>query len=234
MTWDATTPANSESEKLGDNRIREVKSDIQTGLQTECVFPGPDPVNNPVCRAKILKGATADRPSAVAAYEGRWYYNTDTKTIQRIDSSPAWASITAAQNMIPSGSVMIFYQASPPAGWAQITDAGTMDRALRVSSGTGGGTGGSDGISAAPSHIHGTPQFTSGGIKGITGTTNLPHTHSYTYSTVSLVTAAPVALAYLTTTPSVTGSADPAHAHYIVFGSYSGFGYIDVCVASKT
>tara|TARA_R100001224_G_scaffold110541_1_gene89305 strand:- start:74 stop:622 length:549 start_codon:yes stop_codon:yes gene_type:complete len=42
---------------------------------------------------------------------------------------------------IPSGSAMLFMQASAPVGWQQVTTHN--DKALRVVSGTGGGTGGS-------------------------------------------------------------------------------------------
>ena len=48
---------------------------------------------------------------------------------------------------IPSGSVMTFYQASPPSGWTQVTNLN--DFALRIVSGTGGTTGGSVAFSSA-------------------------------------------------------------------------------------
>jgi hypothetical protein len=47
---------------------------------------------------------------------------------------------TAAQTVIPSGSVLLFYQAAAPTGWTQVTTVN--DRALRVVSGSGGVTGG--------------------------------------------------------------------------------------------
>ena len=33
MTWDTTTPTGSESINNGDNRIRELKTDLQTALR---------------------------------------------------------------------------------------------------------------------------------------------------------------------------------------------------------
>ena len=42
----------------------------------------------------------------------------------------------------PSGTVMLFYQASAPTGWTKVTTQN--NKALRVVSGTGGGTGGSN------------------------------------------------------------------------------------------
>jgi len=47
----------------------------------------------------------------------------------------------ASFSSIPSGSRMLFYQASAPSGWSQITSVN--DRVIRVVSTSGGGTGGS-------------------------------------------------------------------------------------------
>tara|TARA_R100000005_G_scaffold96612_1_gene85137 strand:+ start:6198 stop:6746 length:549 start_codon:yes stop_codon:yes gene_type:complete len=48
---------------------------------------------------------------------------------------------------VPSGSAMLFMQASAPVGWQQVTTHN--DKALRVVSGTGNGTGGSVGFTTA-------------------------------------------------------------------------------------
>lgn len=48
--------------------------------------------------------------------------------------------IANAPVTIPAGSVMLFYQAAAPTGWTQVTTQN--NKALRVVSGTGGGTGG--------------------------------------------------------------------------------------------
>jgi len=45
---------------------------------------------------------------------------------------------------IPSGSTALFYQSSAPSGWTQNTAASINTTAMRVVTGTGGGTGGSD------------------------------------------------------------------------------------------
>jgi len=60
-------------------------------------------------------------------------------------------------NPFPSGTKMVFYQASAPTGWTQ--DTTNNDKALRVVSGSGGGTGGTHGLSSPPStaHTHSTP-----------------------------------------------------------------------------
>jgi len=50
-------------------------------------------------------------------------------------------SAALASGVIPSGTVMLFYQAAAPTGWTKLTTQN--DKVLRVVSGTGGGTGGS-------------------------------------------------------------------------------------------
>ena len=60
-----------------------------------------------------------------------------------------------------SGTTLLFYQASAPTGWTQVTSHN--DKALRVVSGTGGGSGGSTAFTSVfasrgvplPDHNHG-------------------------------------------------------------------------------
>jgi hypothetical protein len=54
----------------------------------------------------------------------------------------------------PSGTKMSFFQASAPTGWSQVTTATLSDAALRVVTGSGGGTGGSTTFSTAFTHSH--------------------------------------------------------------------------------
>lgn len=140
MTWDTSTPANSDFISQGDDKIRELKVDIQTSLRgnaasgTEAIFPGSDTAN-PVFRYRGLKGNTGARPSF-----GQYglYINTTLNTIQR-DSGSAWEDVAT---LIPSGTKMLFYQAAAPTGWTAVA---VNDKFLRVvtSGGTGGSTGGS-------------------------------------------------------------------------------------------
>ena len=77
------------------------------------------------------------------------------------DSATSFASQQSikayADAVIPSTSVMVFYQAAAPTGWTQV--ATQNDKALRVVSGTGGGTGGTHALSSPPSasHFHSGP-----------------------------------------------------------------------------
>ena len=48
---------------------------------------------------------------------------------------------------VPSGATMLFYQSSAPTGWTQVTSQN--NKALRVVSGSGGGTGGSNSFTSA-------------------------------------------------------------------------------------
>ena len=60
----------------------------------------------------------------------------------------ALADVPAVITEIPSGTVMVFFQVSAPTGWTQVVTQN--DKALRVVSGSGGGTGGTHGLSSPP------------------------------------------------------------------------------------
>lgn len=173
MTWSTSTPAGSDSLANGDNIIRELKTDIQTALRgddtegVEAVFPGSDTAN-PVYRYRGLKGTTAARPTA-----GQYglYVNTTLNTIQR-DSGSAWEDVAT---LIPSGTKMVFYQASAPVGWTAIA---VNDKFLRVvtAGGTGGSTGGTIAASTSLAHSH---VISSSG----THTHSTPaHSHNFEYT----------------------------------------------------
>ena len=80
--------------------------------------------------------------------------------------------------VIPSGSVMLFYQSAAPTGWTQVT---TMnDYAMRIVSGTGGTTGGTTAFSTV--FANQTPTITTSGLSaGATtlSTAQMP-SHSHT------------------------------------------------------
>jgi hypothetical protein len=80
--------------------------------------------------------------------ETYWYIDPD-NTIMAME-----ADINALQtNLVaPVGTKMVFYQVSAPSGWTQ--DITQNDKALRVVSGAGGGTGGTIAVSTGFSHNH--------------------------------------------------------------------------------
>ena len=87
-------------------------------------------------------------------------------------------------NLVPSGTVMVFFQASAPTNWTQV--ATQNDKALRVVSGSGGGTGGTYGLASissqsagAHSHSDGTAEAGSFSTAGAASTdTHTAHTHT--------------------------------------------------------
>jgi hypothetical protein len=123
--------------------------------------------------AYIPAGNTAARPAA-AAYAGQLRYNTQIPQLEYSDGTN-WVSPG-----FPSGTTMLFAQAAAPTGWTQVTT--WNDRAVRIVSGAGAGTGGTIGFSSFftnPLNYSGSITFTSGSTAGTTLTTaQIPsHTH---------------------------------------------------------
>lgn len=91
------------------------------------------------------------------------------------DAAAARAALGAASaDLIQAGTVMLFFQAAAPAGWTQVTTHN--NKALRIVSGAGGGSGGSVAFTNA---------FTTQAVSGSNSATTLteaqlpPHQHSY-------------------------------------------------------
>lgn len=149
MVWDLDTPADNDKIRVVDDYIREMKRYIEYALQEEHSFP----VNSasPVCYHKIPEGNTAARPEA--GNEGRWYFNTQTGTIQR-DNGEEWENITEP-DPFPSGSDCLFRQNTAPTGWTRLNENDALY--VRIVSGVGGGIGGSSAPSTTSenfSHPH--------------------------------------------------------------------------------
>ena len=152
MSWDITTPDGNENKALGASRIREAKAAQETALQAEGIFPGADTAI-PVYIPTIPYGLESSRPSPNTDLAGRWYYNTTTGTIQR-DTGSAWENVTAPINIIPVGTKMVFFEASAPTGWTQVT-TGIGDRLIRMAS-TGGVAVAGNSVETPPTHVHNT------------------------------------------------------------------------------
>jgi hypothetical protein len=141
----------------------------------------------------------------------------------------------AGAAVIPAGTVMLFYQAAAPTGWTQVTTQN--NKALRVVSGTGGGTGGS---------VDFTTAFASKAVTGSVGTsgattlsTSQIPSHDHTgagYSGPGQVAAGEV---YRVVTTDNTGSTGGGGSHTHTGGSFTGTAinlavqYIDIILASK-
>jgi len=106
---------------------------------------------------------------------------------------------TASSVGFPSGTVMVFYQASAPTSWTQVTTQN--NKALRVVSGTGGGTGGTHALTSPPStsHTHTGPSHTH-------STPSHSHSHSLSAGAHTLSTAQ-----------------IPSHTHYTIIKSGSNY-----------
>jgi len=91
----------------------------------------------------------------------------------------------------PSGTKLVFYQASAPTGWTQDTASALSNTALTVVTGTGGGTGGSDSFYStfgASRTLNTGAIPVSGSVSGTVGGTTLStpqipsHTHTFPYA----------------------------------------------------
>jgi hypothetical protein len=142
--------------------------------------------------------------------------------------------------IIPAGTVMLFYQAAAPTGWTQVTTQN--NKALRVVSGVGAGTGGSVAFTTA---------FASQSVTGTVGTSGattlttaqIP-SHSHTITTSDGGAGGPNGYAAPAMNPVSTFSASTdatgsggSHTH--TGGTFTGTAinlavqYIDVILASK-
>jgi hypothetical protein len=134
--------------------------------------------------------------------------------------------------IIPQSSVTLFYQATAPTGFTQVTTQN--NKALRVVSGTGGGTGGSVAFTTA---------FAASLSSGATtlSTSQIPsHQHNTTNSGNQWSTRSsyPVASGIVNNDPlgsgggTLTGSAGGGGSHTHTIPSLA-VQYIDIIIASK-
>ena len=85
---------------------------------------------------------------------------------------------------VPSGATMLFYQSSAPTGWTQVTSQN--NKALRVVSGSGGGTGGSSAFTSAFAGSRSISVSGSGSSSGTTGSSVSGNTGSDGGESVSI------------------------------------------------
>ena len=126
----SANPAGSDFVLDGDDHLRLIKSVLKT------TFPGAGAAgfNIPITATEAELNFVAGVTSGIQA---------------QIDA------IVGASGVFPSGTILPFFQAAPPVGWTQVvTHANAM---MRVVSGSGGGSGGSDSpISKDFAHVHAT------------------------------------------------------------------------------
>lgn len=249
--WSTSTPAGSDLLSQGDDRIREMKNAIQDALRgddaegVEAIFPGASPSTAPVYRYRGLKGSTVERPTA-----GQYglFFDTTRNVLQR-DNGTSWDDVGV---LIPSGTRIVFYQASAPVGWTAVA---LNDKFLRVvsSGGTGGSIGGTMPASTDLTHVHTTPGhvLTSAEVPTHTHTLLATHNASSGWGAEEMGSGASQGVAgarngtggspYAASTPGGSGTAllssfgsGGSHAHGDTGSVFSGsFAYSDVIIASK-
>lgn len=163
--WNIDTPADTDPRSQGDDRIRELKAGLQDAFRggfgvdegDEAIFPGPNPSTDPIFRLRGLKGTTLMRPAA--GYNGL-YFDEDRQSLQR-DNGTTWDDIGTN---FPVNTKTMFIDPAVPVGWTK--DSTHNGKAPRISSGSGGGSGGSfdPGVEitlvhshAVSAHVHDTP-----------------------------------------------------------------------------
>jgi hypothetical protein len=141
--WSKSNPLGTEQISNGATRVREMKLALQEALDDEHYFP-----NSLNMVHKWPYG------SEIVGHDGRWRYNPSTYQIERYDGS-SWAGIAAPANLLPSGTKMLFFQASAPTGWTQDTSFGD-DELLRVigSGPISGGGGWAPSSNSCGNHNH--------------------------------------------------------------------------------
>jgi len=115
-------------------------------------------INNAL-QALASLNAGASEPATTYAYMF-WADTVNSLLKMRNGSNTGWVSLgnfTLANlghltGYFPAGTKMVFYQAAPPPGWTK--DTSHNDKALRVVSGSGGGSGGTHALSSPPAHTH--------------------------------------------------------------------------------
>lgn len=144
--------------------------------------------------------------------------------LQRIGAD--WFEVARTQLSAPTGTKMLFYQASPPPGWTQ--DTSVNDKVLRVVSGSGGGSGGSWTFSGLT-------------VNNFSLTTTYIPAHSHVYlrggaasTTVSPSgSTGPVLINYVSTSTNIDGGSGFGHNHSTSHDGNWRPAYIDVIAATK-
>ena len=102
MVWDETKPSGSEVLRFGDNRIRELKQDLENALQQEHYFPVD--TNNVKLVPKIPIGTTSPSPE----YVGRMYFNRSSNLQTfAIKTSTVWEIASNNYKTLPSGTRIV-------------------------------------------------------------------------------------------------------------------------------
>ena len=226
-TWDAAymqLPADTDAASEGANRIRDFKTDIKERMAIDHSMAGD--ADDGKHLQLTFKDPLGAKPSASAS-EG-YLYTKDVSAKAELfweDEDGNEVQFTEGGNLFafPATTKMVFAQAAAPTGWTQ--DA-TDDRALRVVSSSGGGTGGTNSI--ASTHLHTTGDHT-------LATNEIPsHRHTESYQNISGTGYPGYSGSGNAATTGNTGYAGGGAAHnHGNTGNAAAFKYADVIFATK-
>lgn len=159
-TWNSTflaQPADNEDESLGAQRIRDTKSAVGERVAVDHSLAGD--ANDGKHLWATLRNRGSTTPMTLDAGDGRVFGTVMTGNTELFyqDSTGRVLQLTNAgtlntPNLFPSGTNLLFVQASVPAGWTLRSDLN--DALIRVVNTTGGGTGGSWTISGVTTQAH--------------------------------------------------------------------------------
>jgi len=146
-------------------------------------------------------------------------------------SSASWGTVTIPASAIPAGTVMLFFQANAPTGWTKVTSQN--DKAFRVVSGSGGGTGGS--VAFETAFASQTPSGTTDAIS-LTIAQMPAHTHTQQLPTSNGAaggsSGSPVSSVTSVTSSSTGGGA--THSHGFTASAINlDVSYINIILCSK-
>lgn len=169
--------------------------------------------------------ASGDHPA------GRWFRITYDGTAFQLEQLSTIPASSAA--IIPSGTVMSFFQAAAPTGWTQVTTHN--NKAIRIVSGAGAGTGGSVAFTTA---------FASQAVSGSNSATTLTsaqipaHTHNfsiYPTSGAGSVPSAGTASGSVVTNATASNTGGGGSHNHTFTGTAIDLAvqYIDMIIASK-
>lgn len=193
------------------------------------------PVNNSWTRAKFT--GTDSNTQTISTPAGVIYLPNGTsaasvtvtngQSVDLVSDGANWRMVATtiglsrigANDSFASGTVMPFYQAAAPTGWTQVVTQN--DKAMRVVSGAGGGSGGTVAFSAITSQNVAGHQLTIAEMPS--------HTHNYTLTSGTASNGGTQGPFNQSTVATSSTGGDGAHSHGVGFQP----SYIDLIIASK-
>lgn len=176
-TWNTAfeaLPANTEDASQGASRIRELKVALSERIEVDHSLAG-DVSDGEHLKVTLSAQGSDPTPPSDNGDRAVLYVKEVSGSLQLffVNEAATVHQITNADGF-SSGTRMFFFQASAPTGWTKLTTSAYNEAAIRMTTGTGGGTGGSDNFSTVFSSSRSTESHT------LTLSQIPSHTHTYT------------------------------------------------------